>query len=532
MKDFGYTSERVVNWIAVGLLLLLFFQLLTSAVVKSPTFDEVLHATRGYVFLATGDWRMQMNLHPPLIHLITGILMRPVFPSIDPQQSEAWITTPLLHFDLAKDVVAAMGYPSGFVPVFFGRVVVIGFTLVLGALLFQWAKSWYGSGGGLLALGIYTFAPNVLAHGRLITTDMPVVMTFFLAVYALQRLVYRPTYKSLLFAGFSLGLALGAKISAVVLIPLFAIMIMPWIDKPDWLRNPGYELRRDLLHLPQIWLLGTVVIALVVLWAIYGFEVGPYDEGWPALPLPTYVNTLASSFFSFYRNDIAPPAFLMGRYSLSGWWYYFLVTFFVKTPLPMIISGLVGLGWLFYKRFWWQVWFGAIWPIVYFGMAILNSWNLGYRYILPIEPFLILWMTSAYCVFQRYRILQILGVILLAWLVVGTVSIYPNYLAYFNEVIGGPENGYRFLTDSNLDWGQDLIQLREYLKEAGIQELYFSYFGSMDPESYGIEYVALPHSRFAEVEAPFAMYAPPPGMYAISVTNLSGQSLSNSSTYD
>jgi len=526
----GRETKNGATWCAVGLLLVLFFQLLTSAVVKSPTFDEVLHALRGSIFLTTGDWRMQMNLHPPLVHLLTGILMWPVFPRVDPRQLEAWTSLPLRHLDVVREILTEMGYPSAFVPVFFGRIVVIGFTLILGALLFRWAKSWYGARAGLLALGVYTFAPNILAHGRLITTDMPVALTFFLAVYALQRFVTRTTYRTLLFAGFSLGLALGAKISSVILLPLFAVMLMPWVAKPDWLRT--VKQRQGLLRFPVVWLVGIVGVALMTLWVIYGFEVGPYLPGWPALPLPTYMNTLATTFLSFYQTPKAPAAFLMGQRSFSGWWWYFPVTFLLKTPLPIVIASLFGFMGLLRERRWLPLWFGGVLPVVYMGMAVLNSWNLGYRYILPLEPFMILGIASTVRLFQSRRVLQIAGVVLLIWLVVGTIGIYPDYLAYFNELAGGPANGYRFLTDSNLDWGQDLIQLRRYMDKNDIQTLYLSYFGSVNPATYVLDFTPLPSFAPLQGESQFAMYMPEPGIYAISVTNLSGQYLSNPSTFD
>lgn len=523
-------TNNSATWCAVGLLLILFFQLLTSAIVKSPTFDEPLHATRGSIFLTTGDWRMQMHLHPPLVHLLTGLLMWFVFPHVDPRQLEVWISSPLRHFDVVKAVLTEMSYPSAFVPVFFGRIVVMGFTLILGAFLFHWAKSWYGARAGLLALGVYTFAPNMLAHGRLITTDMPVVLTSFLAVYALQRFVRRTTYKTLLFAGFSLGLALGAKISAVILIPLFAVMLIPWVVKPDWLRT--VKPRQDLLRFPVVWLIGIVSVALITLWGIYGFEMGSYLPGWPALPLPTYMNTLATTFFSFYQTSKAPAAFLLGRRSFSGWGWYFPVTFLLKTPVAMMIGSLLGLVGLLRERRWLHLWFGGMFPVVYMGMAVLNSWNLGYRYILPVEPFMILGIASTFRGFESRRMWQIVGVVLLLWLVVGTIGIYPDYLAYFNELAGGPANGHRLLTDSNLDWGQDLIQLRQYMEKTGIQTLYLSYFGSADPATYAIDFVPLPSYVPLKGKSQFAMYMPEPGMYAISVTNLSGQHLSNPSTFD
>ena len=73
-----------------------------------------------------------------------------------------------------------------------------------------------------------------------------------------------------------------------------------------------------------------------------------------------------------------------------------------------------------------------------------------------------------------------------------TLRIFPHYLAYFNGLVGGPGEGYRYLSDSNLDWGQDLEGLKRYMDKEGLPMVYLSYFGNPPPSAYGIRYQFVP----------------------------------------
>ncbi|MGC9335495.1 MAG: hypothetical protein ACP5JJ_15190 [Anaerolineae bacterium] len=219
------------------------------------------------------------------------------------------------------------------------------------------------------------------------------------------------------------------------------------------------------------------------------------------------------------------PAFLMGERSGDGWRAYFPIALAIKTPLPTLIAALIGAVWLPLRRRWWD-WLTAFLPgALFMVVAMFSSLNIGYRHILPVVPFLIL-LLSACAEFPWQRLpFTLAGASLALWLVVGTLRIHPDYLAYFNALAGGPAGGHRYLTDSNLDWGQDLKRLGDYLERRNIEQVHLSYFGNVDPTAYGIRYKPLPsHYSIGEVEG-FTPFAPEPGIYAISVTNLSGQFL-------
>lgn len=510
------------RWLAVGLLLVLFAQLATSAVVKSPTFDEPLHAARSYVVLATGDWRMQAG-HLPLVHRLIGPVFWLLSPRPDPRALSGW--SPLLAAQLAREILQGFDLHLDAL-IFPPRLVVMGLALLLGALLYRWAEQRHGPTGGLLAALAYTFSPNILAHGRLVTTDLALACFSFLAVYAFERWLVQPTVGRFVIAGLALGLALGCKVSALLLLPVFALLSLARSgglgeDQPKRPRGSANWLQQ--LVCRAVWLVLAILLALLVVWLLYGLEIGRWAEQWPALPLSSYVKSVLQ--VREHGGARGHPAFLMGRRSGGGWPQYFPIALALKTPLPTLIGALAGSVWLLWRRRWWAVLSGILPPVVFLAAAVFSSLNIGYRHILVIVPFLILQL-AALAEIPRHRTTAAVPILGLAlWLVAGTLGIHPDYLAYFNELAGGPGEGHRYLTDSNLDWGQDLIQLRDYLEARGIETISLSYFGNVDPTEYGIQYTPLPsHFSLGEVEG-FTPFAPAPGFYAISVTNLTGQYL-------
>lgn len=459
--------------------------------------------------------------HPPLLYR----LLDPLFRALPERPTLAGLTTANDHVQMARDVIQALDLPWDTL-IFPLRIVVMELTLLLGVVLYRWAGERHGSAGGLLALFVYTFSPNILAHGRLVTTDLVLTCFFFLAVYMFQRLLLHPTAGYSVGAGVSLGLALGSKVSALLLLPVFALLViirctMPGSDLPSSSGSVASGFRRFLSAMAYLVLSG--MIAILVVWLLYGLEIGPWVKGWPALPFPDYVQTLLH-----VRDHGAArghPAFLMGKRSGGGWREYFPIALAIKTPLPTLIGALTGGVWLLVKKRWWA-WLTAFLPgALFLGVATFSSLNIGYRHILPMVPFLILLLSAAGDLPWHRLPVAIAGGGVALWLVAGTLGIYPDYLAYFNVLVGGPRGGHRYLTDSNLDWGQDLKQLRDYLEERDVEQVQLSYFGNVDPAAYGIRYEPLPsHFSIGAVEG-FTPFAPKPGVYAVSVTNLSGQFL-------
>ena len=150
---------------------------------------------------------------------------------------------------------------------------------------------------------------------------------------------------------------------------------------------------------------------------------------------------------------------------------------------------------------------------VLMGIASLSGMQLGVRYILPIYPFLCLVAGSCLATVKGVplsrwqRRLMIAAVLVAPW----SLRFQPEHLAYFNEFAGGPVGGAAHLLDSNLDWGQDLLELKQYVDTHSDRRWGIAYFGSVPPGELGLQY-DLPPSR-----------QPQPGSYAVSINYVQGR---------
>ncbi|MFN3762218.1 MAG: hypothetical protein ACK4WK_03330, partial [Anaerolineae bacterium] len=290
------------------------------------------------------------------------------------------------------------------------------------------------------------------------------------------------------------------------------------------------------------WLLaytGVLLVAALTLWALYGFEVRPLAGFAGGLPLP------AASHLERWvrlRENLAygREAFLLGQNRMHGWWLYFPFAFALKTPLPtlfLILLALVGSVRLRNVRG--RGWDLLLFPAVYGLFSLTSTINIGYRHLLPVLPFLFVFVGQLWAppnaqvkiraMFHHVSRFTYLG--LLTWLALGTLRIAPHYLAFFNELAGGPDNGWRFLADSNTDWGQTLKDLAAYQREHHLGPVQLSLFTFLDPAAYGVEYEPIAPMTGAPPILP-RRFRPEPGIYAISATTLDGVPLPLPSMYD
>lgn len=547
---------------ALLLLMVLFALLVFSVALKSPTADEQNHLARGLAYLKTGDLRLSQE-HPPGINaweawplLLDRALHLPL-------ESPHWASGEWYGF--ADELLwRANDRPQEMI--FATRVPVMWLTVLLGALVYRWAYELGGGVAGTIALAVLTFDPNILAHGRLTTTDMGVTCAAYAAMYTLWRALRDGNGTRWVLAGVGLGVAQLAKFSALVLVPN-SVLIVTW----TWVKSRRTDPPRRLLWwaLRLACLLG---LGALVVWAGYGWSWGEIPT-LPGIrsPAPAYWNGIQTILA---RTGGGSSSFLMGQYSQQGWWTYFPVTFAIKTPLPTLAliglaMGLWGIRWAANRHpqdpaegLPDQDPLGARPPnsllclllpvLAFWAIAIGSSFNIGYRHILPSLPFLYTfagWTVTRWARRhsgasvalhegtrargQRNGLLYLCA-LLTVWLAVGTVIVAPHYLSFFNEIAGGPNSGYRYLVDSNLDWGQDLPGLARYVETHDIERVYLSWFGAAHPEAYDFSFHPLPGFwRFGGDPAAYGLnpYAPAPGTYAISASNLQGIKLADRDTY-
>ena len=200
----------------------------------------------------------------------------------------------------------------------------------------------------------------------------------------------------------------------------------------------------------------------------------------------------------YILKDLRRLTYLLGQTSIDGFWLYFPVALTVKTPVSTLVLLVVALGgWIFNRKARFASLFLLIPALLYFSLAVWSRMNIGLRHILPIYPFLFVLIggTAAELWTSKTKVKRGCLIFLALWYVWSSMSIYPHYLAYFNELAGGPQNGHRVLIDSNLDWGQDLKGLKRWMDHHERQYIQFLYFGTADPEYYGIKAFYLPGKR-------------------------------------
>jgi 4-amino-4-deoxy-L-arabinose transferase-like glycosyltransferase len=515
----------MLRFLTVGLLLLSFGLALTSAVQKSPTMDEQNHIARGAAYLGTGDARLSVE-HPPLINVLSALPAHLLLDLELPLDSIWWEAGEWYHF-ADRFLWDANQHPDRIV--FLARLPIIGMGLAMTALVFRWAALRFGPWGGLLAAAFCALDPNVLAHERLSTTDVGGAFFVFLAAYVFWREFRQPSLTGTLLAGLALGLAFTSKLSALIFGPILALTAL--LD--DALS--GSERVRRLLRRVAV-LVGVVALAVLVIWASYAFQIGSLRDmtsiSSAIVPASPYVQGVRAVLD---LTGGGRSAYLLGEISPHGWWYYFPVAFAVKTPLATLIGVLLATAVVAHRPNRDDL-FILVPPLAFFLASTTTRLNLGYRHLLPMLPFLAVHIgrLTRLPLHRPHGLSKLVPLALAGWLAVGTLSIYPHFLAYFNPVGGGPDRGWRILVDSNIDWGQDLKGLRKWMEREGIERVRLSWFGSARPEAYGVRYDLLPGVPYgfsAWQDPPFNPREPEPGVYAISVSNLVGVALPDHDLY-
>ena len=514
-KDSAITKIIWWEWLILILCLLLFvWQTTTASQLKSASFDEQYHLAAGASYLKTSDFRIA-STHPPLAGLIAASALQNRDDYVIPIEHPSWQESNRFIFaeqflwvanDNAQSLLVAARIP----------IILLGTILLL--VIWLWARQIWGIGGSWVALLLAVFDPNLLANSRLITSDLALTAFFLLAMWRFGHWLKRPSLLNLFLVGLFAGCAIASKYTGLLIAPtlLLCWAIFPH-KKPHWPRQ-------------FFSIAGMGLVALFVLWAVYRFDTGVIAGSRLPIPVPApyFWQNLWATFVKLPSEATAKLNFLLGQVSAGGWWYYFPVALAVKTPIPTLLLSLFGIIMVGRKdriRETVCIWLPSL---IFFALGMTGLLTIGYRHILPALPFLI--MIAGYG--GQMLLLQssrkrpypaILLSLLLLWLILRTGRIYPHQEAYFNELASDWRNWSEILVDSNLDWGQDLIALRQLMHDYGLSELNLAYFGMAHPEAYDINYKPLPgYLQFVagnEVSA-YNPYTPQPGWYAISATSL------------
>jgi hypothetical protein len=497
------------RWFLAALFLMVFVTLgLSSAVQKSATWDETHYLGLGIDYPNNFGWNIpSISLHPPLSYYLNSLPL--LFCDVQTdcyKQGEAW---DIMSGVRRGQCLMKGSDPNGDRLLLLSRIPSVFLGLLLGITLFHWSCQLFGTGGGFISLFLFSLSPNMLAHSRLITPDIPLTTFGFISAYYFWKTIRENNLRDKILCGLFLGLTLLSKYSGLIWIAIFLIL---WImvlagnqkhSSSSPLQSAGWGAMVKTVAL----VVGT---ALFVLWVGYGFQILEYLRG------------------SMVQAGIVGrglPSFLNGRISeAGGWWTYYISAFFMKVPIPLLLfmtaAVLLLRGHPSVDRF---SKFCLLLPVMIFFIffSSIPKVNIGIRYILPVFPFLLVLAGSCISFWASKKRLLWTALLLpvVLWYIWESVSIYPHYLAYFNQFAGGPQGGYRHLVDSNLDWGQDLKGLKRYMNERQVEKIKLSYFGTGDPSQYGIQYEALP--SFVLLNPQKACRAVNRGdLLAVSVTNL------------
>ena len=524
---------------------------------ESATVDEPQHLVAGYAMLRAHDYRIDPE-HPPFLRMWAALPLLAMREIKLDTNSPYWHTADqwrFCHQFLFQDNDADR-------LLFRARFMVALLGVLLGVLVFAWARQLFGFWPAVIVLGLDCTEPNLLAHSGLVTTDLGATCFSFGAVYFAWRIGREFNVGNLVGLAVFFALAQVSKYSALLLCPiLLALLFVRALNPAPWSWKLGQpklitgRVSKGLMA--ALTFAGVLVISYAALWAVYAFRYAPTtagieraqfvvsDEAQRRLPHLTRFmqwadehrlvpNACAQGFTSMALTTQQRSAYLLGEFSDRGWWYYFPLAFLIKTPVALLAMAVIGLALCPTSRTTTRV--DALFvlgpPVVYFGVAMGGHLDIGLRHILVVYPFVLLlagwtitalWPSSASRHWRPWRglVLAVFCSIQLAEF----AAIYPYCLAFFNASVGGARHGADYLVDSNLDWGQGLKLLNRWMTENRVQHINLSYFGTADPAYYGIKYTPLPGAPFFDR----SRIARPrlPGYVAVSATNLRGAYLSD-----
>ena len=525
-----------VNWrslaLVAALLLLFFFQGCSIALNKSNTWDETGHILAGYVYLEEDFDGIEPIYHPILGRAIMALPLV-LFYDLTFDKSVQSIELNSWRFFSYSNEFLFENNADGRRLLFSARIPMVILGTILGIFVFLWSRLLWGEQGGLLSLFLYSLSPNLLAHSSLATTDFPGTAFIFITSYFLYRLASeRLGVKRVVLCGILLGCVLTSKHTAILITPLLLLAFI--------LNTIREDLRRSILFYLLLFF-----VAYVTIWGVYGFRYQSTYEFYTPLIWMKFQGSALEPVVTAIRNLKLLPetylysltaalsgsgtkrsAFLMGMHSITGWWYYFPVAFLIKTPLTTLVFFFISIVLAIKKRAELSLsrhLFVLLPILIFFIVMSTQSINIGIRHILPVFPFVIAMAGSVACFATGggKRKMPLVFIAALVFHAYSVLSVHPSQLAYFNELVGGPKYGYKYLVDSNLDWGQDLPGLKQYMDENDIESVKLAYFGLSNPEYYGIKYEYLP-SYINTSKSPRVQLKDHRGYYAISATLLQG----------
>ncbi len=533
MPEFVIKRKKLFTALGVVVLLGIMFALsFFSALGDSGTVDEVAHIPSGYSYVEHNDFRLNPE-HPPLAKALAGIPLAlagidDIKPDWSWEQINQWESGWYLLYETGNDPAYIL---------LLSRLPMILLMLLLGLTVFFMAKKFFGTKVAMFALALYAFYPEMIGHGHLVTTDIAAALGYIIAIWAFSNALVKKTFKTVLIAGLAFGVAQLLKFSSFLLFGIFIILIIgkSWQDKSEK-ENFWFHFKEHLKT--YFWV---CVYSLALVWIVYipfVWNTSPEIEHKVIeMNLTQREDTQAfRNFLHLFENNVILRAlghyllgvmlvigrvaggnavFILGSLSDKSIAWFFPVAYLIKTP----ISVLILLVWSIItfivfrnrnKKEAWADWVILTPLVVYWLFTLQGSLNIGIRHLIPTVPFAILFIAKQMHRYigeqEKFNLQAIIIWALVGLMGLSVIAYYPSYIAYFNEVVPRDKR-YEYMTDSSLDWGQDLLRLKKFVDEENIKSIKVDYFGGSVPEYYMPQAVEW-HSS----------YGPTTGYLAISAT--------------
>ncbi len=502
-------TNKTTLIIAFFLLITMAFLMIGSVRNDSYLGDESAHIASGYSYLTQKTMRLNIE-HPPLFKswaafpLIFLNLEMPYvsnyssYQVADKWHGAQWTLGIQFLFNQKESVEKIL---------FLSRLMMIILTLFLGFLVFKWTKNYFNNYAGLLSLFLFVLSPTMISNGRYVTNDIAAALGAFVAVYFFVKFIHQPSFKNIFISGLALGFAQLLKFSLMLLFPFFVFLAFIWVIlNRNSLKSIFFDFINFLPKLGIIFLISLILISLVYSFHLFNYPKNQHIEDMQSnlyqsglnngdflLNLANWKITRPISHYVLGVLKVSEStggrfSYFLGEGSTTGWRFYFPVAYLVKEPISthiLLLISFLYLLWIIKKSNNFIEWArqnffiltSVLWVAFYlFFVVFIISTNLGLRHLSPIYPFLFfliggtinLWVISNK---KKYYLKISLIVFLVAFQFVSVVKIYPSFLSYFNELIGGPDNGHKYLVDSNLDWGQDAKRLSLWVEEQEIKKI-------------------------------------------------------------
>lgn len=486
-----------------ALLLLMFALVFTASLNDAPTIDEPIYITSGYLYLRDGDFTLNLE-HPPLIKEILALPL--AFHELNFSQQPEGTTFYTGQNRYAHAFLYDMGNPADTM-LQVSRFPAYLMLMALGLLIYSWGKRVFGYRAGLVSLFFYVLTPVFLGNGQLAILDLGATLFLAAALYSFYLLEEGFTARRFLAAAFLCAAALVSRFDMIILgllLPLLALA------RPFFFFGKEERERRSRECLTGLGRsLAVLATAFLIVLVYFGMHTSNLTREQQEMNIRTNLNP-NSSFAEPLRevNEMSPPlahyllgvahdyefvehnqrSYWNGYFSTEWRWYYYPFDFLLKTPIATLLLFVAGLVFCLRRFRRWK----SSYLLISLGILFLyiesSNIQLGLRHVMSLYP-LVLLITGAggaallrWSRGGRYRAFTMAG--LMTYAAISVLLFYPHFMPYSNEFIIHKDQAYRFLIDSDLDIGQDLRRLADYVEEKGITGLKVDYIGGGEEMYY------------------------------------------------